>query len=117
VWEDKIHDILLDKSRVTVGQVAIDVLAFETPAPPAFMDIPFEIYDVRKVGTVQDGLLFQQGKSSKQAPRPSIHTNAANRSRRARTKSRFACSHELDTTHLQPVTRHHASYSRAYCFR
>jgi hypothetical protein len=34
VWEDKIHDILLDKSRVTVGQVAIDGLEFETPAPP-----------------------------------------------------------------------------------
>jgi hypothetical protein len=34
VWEDKIHDILLDKSRVTVGQVAIDGLGFETPAPP-----------------------------------------------------------------------------------
>ena len=30
----KIHDILLDKSRVTVGQVAIDGLGFETPAPP-----------------------------------------------------------------------------------
>ena len=34
VWEDKIHDILLDKSRVTVGKVAIDGLGFETPAPP-----------------------------------------------------------------------------------
>jgi hypothetical protein len=34
VWEDKIHDILLDKSRVTVGEVAIDGLGFETPAPP-----------------------------------------------------------------------------------
>jgi hypothetical protein len=33
VWEDKIHDILLDKSRVTVGEVAIDGLGFETPAP------------------------------------------------------------------------------------
>ena len=65
MWEDKIHDILLDKSRVTVGQVAIDGLAFETPAPPAFVNMPFEIYDVRKVGTVRDGLLFQQGKSSR----------------------------------------------------
>jgi hypothetical protein len=109
VWEDKIHDILLDKSRVTVGQVAIDGLAFETPAPPAFVNMPFEIYDVRKVGTVRDGLLFQQGKSSRAGARPSIHTNTANRSRRARTKARFACSHELDTTHLRPVTRHHAS--------
>jgi hypothetical protein len=34
VWEDKIHDIPLDKSRVTVGEVAIDGLGFETPAPP-----------------------------------------------------------------------------------
>jgi predicted P-loop ATPase len=31
VWEDKIHDVLLDKSRVTVGQVAIAGLGFETP--------------------------------------------------------------------------------------
>jgi predicted P-loop ATPase len=31
VWEEKIHDVLLDKSRVTVGQVAIDGLGFETP--------------------------------------------------------------------------------------
>jgi hypothetical protein len=69
-WEDKIHDILLDKSRVTVGQVAIDGLAFETPAPPAFVDMPFEIYDVRKVGTVRDGLLFQQGKSSRAGASP-----------------------------------------------
>jgi hypothetical protein len=68
VWEHKIHDILLDKSRVTVGQVAMDGLAFETPAPPAFVDMPFEIYDVRKVGT--DGLLFQQGKSSKAGASP-----------------------------------------------
>jgi len=116
VWEDKIHDILLDKSRVTVGQVAIDGLAFETPAPPAFVDMPFEIYDVRKVGTVRDGLLFQQGKSSRAGASPINPSNAGNRSRRARTKARFACSHELDTTHLRPVTRHHASYSWAYCF-
>jgi len=31
VWEDKIHNVLLGKSRVTVGQVAIDGLGFETP--------------------------------------------------------------------------------------
>jgi hypothetical protein len=54
----------------TVGQVAIDGLAFETPAPPAFVDMPFEIYDVRKVGTVRDGLLFQQGKSSRAGASP-----------------------------------------------
>jgi hypothetical protein len=33
VWEDKIHDILLDKSRVTVGQVAIDGLSSRHQLP------------------------------------------------------------------------------------
>ena len=49
------------------------------------------------------GYSFSKARAQEQAPRPSIHTNAANRSRRARTKARFACSHELDTTHLRPV--------------
>jgi predicted P-loop ATPase len=31
VWEDKIRDFLMDQIRVTVGQVAIDGLGFETP--------------------------------------------------------------------------------------
>jgi hypothetical protein len=67
VWEDKIHDILLDKSRVTVGQVAIWPGVRDTSSP-AFVDIPFEIYDV--AGTVRDGLLFQQGKSSRAGASP-----------------------------------------------
>src|SRR5262249_35602587 len=46
------------------------------------------------------GYSFSKARAQEQAPRPSIHTNAANRSRRARTKARFACSHELDTTHF-----------------